>query len=308
MSRRSRQQWCYWLSIGVVSLLFCFHWLRQNADSVARVHARNVNSRRSQRIHDVLTDPGRIVQPQMPKLLLGKEESSNDALLYDKKVPKLSETRPLSTSGPPPKTGRVNENHEGRINSGRTSPKKEQKVVILMTQHKSGNSLIEEFFAMGDKSMILDRPLFPYGMNCSSQRERKVTFLGQLLSCNFTNLQTLYAAGFKLSGIEDVAKCVENGLCYAGKELLQGYTKLCRRVQKNSSVSSDNPTSSACGFPLKERILQEQCRNATVLFAKVTGICDIDQLQDVYDILMKKGIETYIIHLVRDPRYRRLVS
>lgn len=181
-----------------------------------------------------------------------------------------------------------------------------QKVVILMTQCRSGSSFTGEIFSASDGTMYLYEPLLPYGMDCTVLEDRKFAFLSRILNCNFTGLQPEYNIGFSTSHQPDYGDCVSKGFCFpdASIGLLKGYAATCSRIMnaKSSRNMAFNPKSAECGFPLRDEILHQQCLNAPVVFTKITRACSLDQLQPVYDSLTKNGRNVYVIHLVRDPR------
>ena len=178
-----------------------------------------------------------------------------------------------------------------------------QKVVIVMTQCRSGSSFVGETLAASSSSMYLYEPLFSYGMNCHESENRKEELLVRLLNCNFTGLKEEYDLGFKISGFPDYGRCKKNEYCFAKDSLglLKGYARTCNRMM-NKTFEWFKPESRDCGYPLKDYILHEQCKTSEMIVTKVTRICSLDQIERVYSSLTRNGKDVHVIHLVRDPR------
>lgn len=185
--------------------------------------------------------------------------------------------------------------------SKKTDP---QKVVIITSQSKSGSSLTGQVLAASSSTMYFHEPLLPFGMDCAAAvAERKIALLSRILSCDFNNLQQEYNSAFKQSLVRDAGDCASKGFCRPDASLLKGYTAICNWVYfRKTSVADFDPKSLSCGFPLKERILSEQCLNSKIVSTEVTRACSINDLQKAYDSLTAETREVYVIDLVRDPR------
>ena len=179
-----------------------------------------------------------------------------------------------------------------------------QKVVIVMTQCRSGSSFVGETLASSSSSMYLYEPLFSYGMNCHKSESLKEELLVRLLNCNFTGLKEEHNLGFNISGFPDYGQCKKNEYCFAKDSLglLKGYAKTCNRMMNKTSEWKFKPESRDCGYPLKDYILHEQCKTSEMIVTKVTRICSLDQIERVYSSLTRNGKDVHVIHLVRDPR------
>lgn len=175
-----------------------------------------------------------------------------------------------------------------------------QKILIIFTQTRSGSSFAGEIFAATRQSLYLYEPLYPFGLDCIPFKVSKQALLGNLLSCDFKNLRNIYSAGFNKSHWTDGAQCENHGICFsdASSGLLKSYSKKC-----NNGSLRFQPTSTTCGYPLREDILKNICELSSLIVTKVTRLCTIAEIEDLYVRLKRNKKDVYIVHLVRDLRY-----
>lgn len=189
--------------------------------------------------------------------------------------------------------------------SENSKTKTTRKVVLIITQSRSGSSLIGQVLSASKGTMYLHEPLFPFGIDCSSMQEAKLSLLLRLLRCDFDDLREKYKTAFKKSHFPDIADCISKGYCnpYASFGLLKGYASVCNWIYYGRTTAAEfNPQSPSCGFPLKTSILNEQCLNSKIVSTQITRLCSIKELQKVHDSLTEEGYEVYVIHLISDPR------
>lgn len=190
-----------------------------------------------------------------------------------------------------------------RINStsSRSDTAKRQKILIILTQIRSGSSFAGEIFAASNDSLYFYEPLIPFGDRCDFQ-EGKEALLKQLLSCDLSNLKNLYSYGFNVSKRPDSCRCMKNGFCFAKAStgLLDSYAQICN----NSGTQTFDEKSKLCGYPLKPEIISKLCEAKNLIITKLTRICSMEELEKVYRHLeASQKRQVYVLHLVRDLRF-----
>lgn len=174
-----------------------------------------------------------------------------------------------------------------------------QKVLVILTQTRSGSSFTGEVFAAATKSIYFYEPLYPFGHSCKPYSNEKQAVLKQLLQCKFTGLNHLYNDGFNKSNYTDGAKCKDHGLCFTGASpgLVNRYHEFC-----TGKRGTFQPKSKECGYPLKGDILENMCNKSQLLITKIVRLCSVRELEDVYEFLTASGKNVFVLHLVRDLR------
>ena len=75
-----------------------------------------------------------------------------------------------------------------------------RKVVILLTQMRSGSSVIGELFNQKRGVPYFYEPVFPFGeAPCTSQWQNRTQVIENIAHCRFDKLKSQYASGFKRS-------------------------------------------------------------------------------------------------------------
>nr|XP_039267753.1 carbohydrate sulfotransferase 1-like [Styela clava] len=171
------------------------------------------------------------------------------------------------------------------------------KGVIIVTNYRSGSTFLGQLFNQHPQAFYTFEPLFPFGWNCTSEVQRRVSVLHNMLKCNFPDLKTLYnEIGVDIKNLKVLtdpnvhAKCIENNFCFR-----YNHKDLC---SKDICPKGNVASCSQCG-PVDLGLVNNKCRSRKISAIKVIKLCHIKSLEP---IIRDPSIDFKIIHLVRDPR------
>jgi len=170
---------------------------------------------------------------------------------------------------------------------------KPRKVVLIVTNKRSGSSFVGEMFMRNPKAYYLFEPLFPFTRECDRFQRERIETLEKFSQCQFDDVAQEYGRIFNMTQKEDTyAHCQATNVCFLHRNpTLQGiYRQYAARKHK---------------YPFRKKlegeILSEMCRDAEFTVFKVLRSCRISSFVH----LIKEGLPGYqfkIIHLLRDPR------
>ncbi|XP_039262089.2 carbohydrate sulfotransferase 1-like [Styela clava] len=183
------------------------------------------------------------------------------------------------------------------------------KVVILLSNQRSGSSFVGEFFARFNRGFYLYEPLLPYGTDCDQLNSERLEYLQKISQCDFSTLKSSYRYAYATNHIQSHHECLSAQVCSPPrhKTILQRYSKLCQNFS-NHSISQAKPPivetikRGPCGLPLNLTIWSSLCHSADIVALKVLRICTVPSLEGIVETLTNYGNEVYVIELVRDPR------
>ncbi|XP_078482830.1 carbohydrate sulfotransferase 1-like [Ciona intestinalis] len=169
--------------------------------------------------------------------------------------------------------------------------------VILLTQRRSGSSIVGELFNQYVNVSYFYEPLFPFDDTCkqSLQNQTQKT-IQHIASCELTHLPKLYNEAFNVTNRDDkYSKCKEYGVCFAG------YTrsKYSAYLTRDAQICHTTEVHQQCPAPIDLDRLSSHCRSSIMVAMKVIYLC---RLEWITPLLSSKQSNVKIVHLVRDPR------
>lgn len=195
---------------------------------------------------------------------------------------------------------------ERTINTNKT----EQKVIILLSNQRSGSTFLGEIFGQNRDAFYLYEPLFPFTPNCQVLQHQRLEALERMMKCNFNkNIETFTMAKSVTKFGDSGSKCITNGVCFARRSglLLDKYAKLCKDMEevKRNLTSDANFKFQGhikCGVPLTPQMISSICLSSNIVAFKVLRVCSLSEIDEIYKRFKAEGKQLYVIHLLRDPR------
>lgn len=171
--------------------------------------------------------------------------------------------------------------------------KKKRLAVFLVSQCRSGSSIMGEVFNRRSNVAYFYEPLYPFRRsNCFTTAEdvteESIRAVEDIAHCRFDELTQLYRRGYKVAKQADFVECIKHNICFVGVEKA---TKFITRDAPHLLDTKSKKVDMAA--------LGEFCRSSDFVAGKLNylrGIENITHLFDDADVQMK------IVHLVRDPR------
>lgn len=173
----------------------------------------------------------------------------------------------------------------------KVSQDKRQTAVFLVSQCRSGSSIIGELFNRRANVTFLYEPLYPFReFNGRPLAEalvpKSVEAVEAIARCNFTRLPELYREGFASSKQPDNYGCMKNGLCFTDCE-------------KCSLFLSRDAHGVARGAKVDLVKLEHFCKKSEFVAAKLNYVRGVRNLKH---LLTRDDVDVRIIYLTRDPR------
>jgi len=171
---------------------------------------------------------------------------------------------------------------------------KKSKVVFLVSQCRSGSSILGELFNQRTNVSYLYEPLYPFReKNCvelpKSLKESSVEALNAMTKCNFTKLQQLYKKAFHFTKQADNAGCLSNKICFS---TCNKCSKFLKRDAKSEKLINSR------GFVYLDK-LNSHCKKSLFFAAKLNYLRGVESIAPLVN---SNEVETKVIILLRDPR------
>lgn len=177
-----------------------------------------------------------------------------------------------------------------------TQNSKTRKVILLVTNKRSGSSFVGEMFMRNPKAYYLFEPLFPYTRECHLLQKERIETLEKFSRCQFDDVRQEYAKVFNWTHKEDTyAKCKRFNVCFLHRNptLIAAYNQ---NVPKTKQLVSLDFAKAFDGT-----VLSKLCSSSDFTVFKVLRTCQMSS----FIHLIKGELPGYtfkIIHLLRDPR------
>jgi len=176
------------------------------------------------------------------------------------------------------------------------------KVVIILTNHRSGSSFVGELFNQHPDVFYMFEPLYGtavgYGTDCEPQAEQ-LEILKSWSQCIVPDWKKIYSRldpkYQKLVNRFRLQNCINQQFCFRTftKELCE--PNHCIRSKINHRYPHNCERD--CGS-LNINLVENECRQKSMVALKLIRFCDINMLKQLIDI----GLDLKVIHLIRDPR------
>ncbi|CAK8694477.1 unnamed protein product [Clavelina lepadiformis] len=184
-----------------------------------------------------------------------------------------------------------------RLTTKKTPNPRRTDAVILLTQRRSGSSVLGELFNQRSDVTYLYEPLFPFVERpCDVQHKERVEVLRHITKCELEQLPSLYDKGFNVSNKNDIwSRCKIYNICFPSNQGKAGIflardAGICKLRGKGEVV---------CPKPIDHKDLEKHCRQSLLVAMKVIYLCKLEWLTP---LLRDEEFNVKIIHLVRDPR------
>ena len=132
-------------------------------------------------------------------------EKGNDFIFHGEKVTQVART--LNTEfGETDATKQMHdaETQKAYAAFSTNSISTRRKVVIILTQRRSGSSVLGELFNQKLGVPFFYEPVFPFGeLPCEGQWENRTQVVTYIANCNFDRLKALYTAAFERTKRDD---------------------------------------------------------------------------------------------------------
>jgi len=177
----------------------------------------------------------------------------------------------------------------------------QNKVIIILTNHRSGSSFFGELFNQHPDVFYSFEPLIgtSRGLTCEHE-EAQIEIIKKMSQCIIPDwLKTYSEIGISRREIwktRNLYICAMKNFCFFHftKELCE--PKHCPKSKKILRRSSSD-CSRDCG-KININLVENECRKKSMVVLKLIRFCGLNSLKFLDDL----GLDFKIIHLVRDPR------
>nr|CAB3230871.1 carbohydrate sulfotransferase 3-like [Phallusia mammillata] len=167
--------------------------------------------------------------------------------------------------------------------------------VILLSQMRSGSSVLGELFNQRVNVSFFYEPLYPFGdETCPQMDKERVAVLEKISKCQF-DLQGHYKKAYLASQLTDsFATCMKTKICFTK------HPKCSRFLSRDTNICKINKQGQQiCPEPINTETLSSYCNTSLLRAMKVIYLCELESL---LPLLKDPTVNVKVLHLVRDPR------
>uniref|UniRef100_H2YAG4 Sulfotransferase n=2 Tax=Ciona savignyi TaxID=51511 RepID=H2YAG4_CIOSA len=169
--------------------------------------------------------------------------------------------------------------------------------VILLTQRRSGSSILGELFNQYVDVSYFYEPLFPIDETCNpSLRQNAVEIVQRIINCDLNQLPMLYEKAFNVTDRNDkYSRCKIHNVCFAGNT----QSKYSAYLTRDAKICNVVNNFQYCPEPIDLERLSAHCRGSVLIATKMIYLC---KLEWISSFLSPPSASLKVLHLVRDPR------